>query len=913
MEGFMKGDRPTIMFSSAAAMAVALIAASAQAQETVPTPEQERGAAAAEQATNEIVVTGTNLRGVAPVGTNVVSVGQQQIQATGATSTNDVLAKIPQITSNFNRVNPSSPGQGYGVTSSIPNIRNIGGTGTTLVLIDGHRAVGAGILGDFPDPGIVPPGALERVEVVPDGGSSIYGSDAIGGVINLITRRRFDGVQVQGRYGFADDYYQYDVGATVGRDWGSGSLYVAYNFAKNDEIFGRDRDYFRQVPALSNQCAPGNITIGTTNYALPGRVAGTQNLCDITDNSALVGRERRHSVFGGLYQELNDSLTLDIRGYYTSREVNTPKNQFTATGTITSANPYFQAIGAETSQTVNLSLAPAFGPFNYSTTTNDQWGITPSLTAELGKGWQLRLIGNYGRNHTEVHEPMINSAALTTALAGTTAATAFNPYNPAASNPAVLNAIRNYENYGESKQDLLNARAILDGVLFSLPGGDVRVAVGGEYIWNRYAAAAAAERVPGDESAAVTQRRTVSRDIKSVFGELAIPIFGAANGFGGMESLVISGSARYDHYSDVGGTFNPKVGVTWKPGAGLTIRGNWGTSFNAPSLTDTAGAVDTRLQLINYLLVVAGGSAPLLNHPTIGPASGPNILGNVVLAPAGGNVLLKPQEATTYSFGADFEPEFLPGLKLSATYYNINFPNAIQVAAPTSNIFSSQFSQFAIVDPTAAEVRARLGPNFQTTGLFAPASLDALCTSRTPSAPCFYPYVFYDFRRQNVGTVQTDGIDFSAAYVHQTSFGSVNASVAGTRILSRREQAIAGAPFVDALAADQPKLYLTASLGATVGNLTAQATLTHNSGYRLATPAPGQTEVDGFSVVDLFFAYNLKGDGLSRDLSLTLNINNVFDQDPPFFNGCVQFSAYCGFRNGSTLGRLVQFGVSKKF
>ena len=125
----MKSDRRRWMFGGTAALAAGLLATSVQAQETgAPAPEQSQPEAADEAAAQEIIVTGTNLRGVAPVGTNVVSFGQQQIQASGATSTNDVLARIPQITSNFNRINPSSPGQGYGVTSSTPNIRNIGGS-----------------------------------------------------------------------------------------------------------------------------------------------------------------------------------------------------------------------------------------------------------------------------------------------------------------------------------------------------------------------------------------------------------------------------------------------------------------------------------------------------------------------------------------------------------------------------------------------------------------------------------------------------------------------------------------------------------------------------------------------------------------------------------------------------------------
>src|SRR5258708_7464805 len=146
--------------------------------------------------------------------------------------------------------------------------------------------VGAGVLQTFPDPTIIPPGILERVEVTPGGGSSIYGSDAIGGVINFVTRRKFDGVEATGHYGVADNYTTYDANLTVGHGWSGGSALLSYAYARHDDLLGANRDY-----ATSNHtaqggsdlrntaCSPGNITIGATPLALPRRVGGTPDPC----------------------------------------------------------------------------------------------------------------------------------------------------------------------------------------------------------------------------------------------------------------------------------------------------------------------------------------------------------------------------------------------------------------------------------------------------------------------------------------------------------------------------------------------------------------------------------------------------------------------------------------------------------
>ncbi len=169
----------------------------------------------------EIISTGTSLRGIDPVGTQVVGMWESDIIETGSMDTNQLLSQIPLITSAFNQV-PVLPSTDAGNSIIRPQLRNFttgSGSTNTLVLIDGHRAVNAGITITSPDPGVLPPSIIERIDVVPDGGSAIYGSDAVAGVINFITKSRFNGTQIDTRYGFADSYYEADVNVTVGKTW----------------------------------------------------------------------------------------------------------------------------------------------------------------------------------------------------------------------------------------------------------------------------------------------------------------------------------------------------------------------------------------------------------------------------------------------------------------------------------------------------------------------------------------------------------------------------------------------------------------------------------------------------------------------------------------------------------------------
>ncbi|MET0376374.1 MAG: TonB-dependent receptor plug domain-containing protein, partial [Rhizorhabdus sp.] len=283
---------------------------SAPAVDPIDEPAVEEATATQDDG-QAIVVTGTFLRGIAPTGTNVVAMSSEDIAISGAVNSNQILAKIPQVSSAFNQV-PTLPTNDPGLSVIFPNIRNIpAGGATTLVLLDGHRVGGSGGFASV-DPDIFPPAIIEKIDVIPDGGSSIYGSDAVGGVINFITRRRFDGLETSARYGFGDDYHTLDLAATAGKDWGSGSGYLSYSYAETGELQGKDRDYFDHFAPDIGQCAPGTVAITrgdvVTTYALPDRVPGTANNCNNVAEFTIFPRLERHSLFGSLNQQLSDAI-----------------------------------------------------------------------------------------------------------------------------------------------------------------------------------------------------------------------------------------------------------------------------------------------------------------------------------------------------------------------------------------------------------------------------------------------------------------------------------------------------------------------------------------------------------------------------------------------------------------------------
>ena len=904
------------LMSCVAFTALTIGAGSAIAQEvsTAPRPAPLPAAeepAAADQAVNDqaaddqasevgdVVVTGTLIRGIAPVGANVQSIGQQDIKRIGAISTNQILANIPVISNQFNTT-ANTPTNAF-LNVFRPNIRKLGDVGgnTTLVLVDGHNQVGVGTLQTSPDAGMIPAGALERVEVLADGGSALYGADAVGGIVNYITRSRFEGFEVSSRAGVAEGgYHAYDLNVTGGTAWSSGSFMLAATMRANSPLYSDERERPRQdlrpwggSDFRVRTCSPGNIVAGGVTYAMQTRIPGSLNLCDATELGNIVPEERLYSVFTSVTQELAPNLHFEMKGIYSDRITESRSAQISVANVVINRNnPFFSPIGAENQQTVSFNFSPYAGLRAVGHNEIKQYTLTPQITWDLPNDWQMKALYNIGWSETNTATRAV-APDISRYLSGPglTTTTALNPYDLLATSPATLAYLTgSYRLIGFAEQKLDDFRTQFDGPVYELPGGTVRAAVGVE--WQRASLDARYGTALSVDDPRIG-RGNASREVSSVFTQFAVPIIGEANALPLVQSFILDLSARYDSYSDFGSTTNPKVAFTWEVGSGLQFRGNWGTSFNAPSLADTSGGADARASYSGTSGALPPGALPMVEgqRPTI--------------TISGGNPNLKPQTADTWSLGLDYTPTFVSGLQFSATYWSVEMSDTIGLTPSDNTLFSiPTYSNYYVLNPTLAQLQSYVGSlpleNFPTTDL---ATLYGNGSN---------PYLINDRRRNNYGTLAVNGVDFRVGYRQPVSWGEIFGSVAGTRTLKRDQQAVAGGVTADLLAANFSKLSLSTTVGVTVGNLTASVTQNFSSGYDV-TGVINQTKVDSFAPINASFRYDFNGDRFyDKDLSLSLNVDNVFEDDPPFINLA---GLNGGIANGSSLGRYVSVGISKRF
>ena len=214
---------------------------------------------------DEIVVTGTLIRGIAPESSPVLVFDREDIDMSGAATAQDFIQTLPQNfrggsnsessipNDNDSSFNTSSNGGSFG--SSV-NLRGLG-SGSTLVLLNGHRLAPSSGIGNFADISMIPASALERVEIMTDGASSIYGGDAVAGVVNFITRDDFDGIEASVRYGTVTEgnLEEYRASITGGKNWNSGNAFVVYEYFDQSSLSAGDRE-FSQDANLPNDMLP---------------------------------------------------------------------------------------------------------------------------------------------------------------------------------------------------------------------------------------------------------------------------------------------------------------------------------------------------------------------------------------------------------------------------------------------------------------------------------------------------------------------------------------------------------------------------------------------------------------------------------------------------------------------------------
>jgi iron complex outermembrane receptor protein len=920
-----------------------------------------------------VTATGTSIKGIAPVGSNLITVDASTIKATGAITTDEILNQIPQIANTFNTQTTSPTAINIGGVR--PSIRynpaqTIVGGSATLLLLDGHNLVGISGLATAPDAGVIPTIVLRQVDVLPDGASSIYGANAITGVINFVTRDTYQGFQANAAVGVADGYSSFNASAMAGTEWGSGGAYLAFEHKDNTYLYAKDRDYTKMDltsiggrDSRGTACDNPNITIsGGRNYALtsntvstaPGSLAasvtgpfgplnpqtnaGQFNRCDTNSYSSLYPREEQNSFFGQLHQKIMDGVEFSTKFLWSTRLDSAVVPELSATATVDNTNPYFQSIAGETSQTVQLAFGPYVGRQGLTNYNNIQvFQITPKLTVDLPFGdWQATGTFNYGRSLTNGFQYSINTALLNEALRQTTVAgvlspalvassglagNAIDPYNLRAGNPQVVNQVIDNGQLGKAVQHQIQYGVSANGSLFDLPGGAVKAALGAQWAFDDYVAnwntnwgvgANFGPPVAGSQVAVARPHRITN----SGFGEINIPIVGKDNELPFVHALSVNMSGRIDSYSDFGNTSNYKLGFTYEPFAALTIRGTRGTSFDAPSLADTS-APDTRFTYTPQRTSVNTNVPP--------GTSAADALRPSISSP-GGNPLLGPELGSTWSIGGDFHPttEFgvdLTGLDLSVTAFHVKFEDQIGVLVnnPTA-LFSGAFNQYYILNPTLAQIQAR----YATAGVAATGFPGPDLASAFNQPGQANPYIFYDLRRNNLGTALIEGLDIALNYTTDIEgFGTLMSGFSGTFNTTNETQSSPAVAPLNIVQYNVPLYAATAFIGAIVGPVTARATVQYSPGFNLAPTLQsfalyGQKRIPSFHPVNLFASYDMTGlaPWLS-DTDFSVTMNNIADDSPPIrLEGGSSAPSNGGtgiVAAGGTLGRYTVFALRKQF
>jgi iron complex outermembrane recepter protein len=845
---------------------------------------------------DEIVVTGSRIRGTVVVGSQVTEVSRDDIELAAPLSTTALVQRLPQI---FNLgVSENSRGQSGGsgniTYGSSINLRGFGPY-STLTLLDGHRAVPQGTTGFAVDPSIVPTLALERVEVVADGASAIYGSDAVAGVVNLIPRRNFEGFEVSLRGAQGDSYEEHQYGLIGGHNWTSGHAMVAFENSYHTKLNGTDRDFFRGDlrdrggrDFRPPQCSPGNIVVAGVSYAIPaagvtpataGQLApNTTNRCDNAQFQDLIPEQDRKSFLGTLDQDFGEHFTLFADAFWSRRTFVNEVGDQNAALTVRNVNPFFVAPPGTnaTSETVNYSFGKQL-PSNDTLGFSESWQGTVGGRVKLGADWQVEALYSYGHDaERSTSQYGIDNAALAAALARTDPATALNPFSPNANTPAALTNLATQIFVAPGDTHFRGYELKVDGPLFHMPGGDLRVAVGyeGQHLSSQSGLVSGTWAAPIN---GITPR--VERDVKSAYAEVQVPVFGAENARAGLRELTFDLAVRWDDYSDLddGSTVNPKYGLNWSPIESLRFRGTYGESFRAPTFAQIYGN-SSALYVQNY------------SDPTKGGA----ITQGITLS--GGNLALEPETAESYTFGVDFIPS--PDARVSLSYFHVDYEKQITSYLSDLTILNRE-SQFA---GTGIIVR---NPD--------PAFVANLVATKPIRGVLPNPVTLYvDGRTNNLGTTIAAGFDlsgeigFDAGKAGHFSFGLI------TTYFTTYDVAITpAADEVDQLNTIYNPLEFKArgDVTWTKGGFTAALFANHLGSYDNNLVSPVE-KVDATTTFDLNLAYRF-----GAGLTLALDAVNVLDEEPPFVNIAQSPNGGGGFDPTlvNPVGRIVGLTLRKKW
>ena len=756
-------------------------------------PAQGGGDPRPQSGDETIVVTGTHVRGAPPT-SPLITLTRRQIDEAAPASVEELMRRVPQnVSAGVGQENFGVTGTGSDITDQGAGI-NLRGLGqrAALVLVDGRRIAPSGT-GSFVDVSLIPVSAIERVEILTDGASAIYGSDAVGGVVNFILRNDVRGIEPMVQFGTSTrgGGDQLLASLTAGTDWTGGRGLVSYEYRDEGRIRAGQRDFTINLPA----------------------------------DWSLYPSEKRHSLYGTARQQLGSRLSLDLSGMFADR---------------TTDRSFFMA-------------GPAV-PVNQHARSRS-FGGTAALQLDLGP-WRAEGTAGYYRDRRSEREVQPLGQGF------------FNSY-------ATRNAILEFGLKG-------------DGPVVDLPAGAAKLALGGGVRRESFAGTFESPvNLPNPQSG--------SRNVQSLYGELVVPLFSARNRRAGLEALTATAAGRLEHYEGLGSSFNPKLGLLWSPAKGLSFRSSYATSFRAPLLSETLG----------YYNIFLFPAALLYVDPSQAPAGvGAALIGN--------DPDVRPEHSRSFSAGAEFAPPTLPGLRLTATYYAIRFTN--RIAQPTDQIVvvgDPALEPIVTRDPELASVTGLFGGAGQVLDFSGPGFTNG---GATPADVV----VVVDARTSNTAESRTSGLDLGADYAFASGPNRFRFELNANRVFRFDDRLTATSPVIHTLNTPFHAIGWRARGGASWshGPFSTVLFVNYTGPYR-DRRAGGSVPVHSYTTVDagLAFSGSAKDGPLLNKLRLAINVQNLFDRDPPRLLPEPGFTRGIGYDpvNASGRGRTISFQIRRSW
>jgi len=787
------------LFATAGVVALA-VASPAAAQDT---DEAEAGVTeTATKPSGDIIVSGSrikrpNLESTIPVATLTAA----ELTQTGNVILGDRLALLPQFRPTFTSQNS---GRFIGTAGiSILDLRGLG-TARTLVLQNGLRHVSSQPGAQTVDVSTIPVDLIERVDIVTGGNSSVYGSDAIAGVVNFVLKRDFEGVSLRAQNGISDegDGNNFIAAVTAGTNFsgGRGNIAVSLEYNRNDPIFFSQRDYAgardgrRQLqlvedtlgePAAGNGNSDTQLTSNIKNIGISTGGAFTSNCQTATPGSpraalncsgvfntarttqfgnvfvfqpdgSLVRNvvERDFRPFGsgngqgglgstlretGLLQTGNTRYSANLIGSFEMSDAFRPyiEAKFVRTESIQEGQPTFSSGALNPTFSINnpfltaqarnlLVTALPAGTTGFTTSRfnidfggrgenheRDLYRVVVGAEGNFFDTWSYNIALNYGRaetfyqtrgnvllaNFTRAVNAVRNPAGQIVCAVNADAVTtnddaACRPLNlfglgaPSAEALDYIGFTSSREQWSEQK----NALVTISGdssKLFELPGGPVQFVIGGE--WREEDSFSAFDDVTRSGQTflnSIANFDPPTLEIWEAFGEIRIPLLTDVPFF---NELTIDGAGRMSDYNNIGTIFSYNVGGVWSPVEGVRFRANYGRAVRAPTQSDLFGAQSqTFLNGLadpcsqrninnnpNRVANCAAGGVPTtqtFNGVTEPFTNEPN---SGISGLSGGNPGLFEETSDSWTVGAVFTPQFLPGFSMSVDWYSIELSQAI--------------------------------------------------------------------------------------------------------------------------------------------------------------------------------------------------------------------------------------------